>query len=650
MFFLDGNAILRLKKQVIFNNFTGIMSMPFFRGIFLLFFCVSLNLLSQTGPAGVGSSATNVFWLKADKGTSSTVNATPISYWNDQSGNTVNVTQTVTAQQPSFATNVLNGFPGIEFDNTSGSAQADRMYAPDNAILDNTPGYSFFTTIKMNNIGTDARCIISKRTAVDTDEAFMLFFWNSNYFYLDVDGLGDRLNTSPATYTTNTGYIIDAIYDGGLTLNDRSKIYEGETLRKTAKETSTLVPDKASPLNVGCTHQSDARPFGGYISEVIIYTVTVNDAQRIIINNYLSAKYNIALASNDKYDGDNSGNGDYDFEVAGIGKESSGSNTSFSASVSGGLTISHNSGLDNGDYILAGHATALNTNISTDVGGMTGTNNARWLRIWYIDVTNTSTNINTNIEFDMSDGGMGSFTLGPHTNYVLLYRSGQSGNWTEMAVATATVGDRVQFNNIDLANDGYYTIGTKNFNLSPLPVELLSFDAVYNSGKVNVYWTTATEKNNDYFAIERSKDGITFETFAIIKAAGNSNMMMYYSETDYNPLSDISYYRLKQTDKDGKYSYSQTVAVNYRLKNDDINIYPNPADGFANIDLSALKGKEVLVVVRDMLGREFFSKIMIINENNKLILVGSESKLVSGTYFITASSDNRLYSRKLIVK
>jgi len=92
---------------------------------------------------------------------------------------------------------------------------------------------------------------------------------------------------------------------------------------------------------------------------------------------------------------------------------------------------------------MAGHAVATNTTIMTDVIGITGTSNARWLRIWYVDVTNTSTSITTNIEFDMSDGGMGAFTFGSVSNYVLLYRAGQSGTWTELSSASAFAGDKI---------------------------------------------------------------------------------------------------------------------------------------------------------------------------------------------------------------
>jgi len=621
------------------------------KAICIFFLTLFYTLDSQTGPAGVGTSNTNVLWLKANAGTSSTVNATAISSWNDQSGNGINVSQATAAQQPSYATNVLNGLPGIQFDNNSGSTVADRMHATDNPSLDNTSGYSFFNVVKMNNIGTDARSVLSKRTSIDTDEAFMLFFFSSNYFYVDIDGIANRFNTGTAAYSNGTGYILDVFFDGSLAAANRSTVYEEEILRKTATETSTLVPDKASPLNIACTHSTDGRPFGGYISEIIIYTVAVVPAQRIIVNNYLSAKYNIALTSNDKYAGDNSGNGNYDYEVAGVGKEATGSNPSFSASTCGGLGISATgTGFDNTDYVLAGHASFTNTQIFTDVGGMTGANNSRWQRIWYFDITNTSTSIQTNIEFDMSDGGVAPVTLGPAADYVLLYRAGTTGNWTELTTGSAVVGDRVQFNGYTLANDGYYTIGSKDYILSPLPIELLDFNAIKNDKRVDINWKTASERQNDYFIVEKSKDGIVFETVSMVKGSSNSTRNLEYLETDFNPFNGISYYRLKQTDLNGKYTYSKIVSVNYHFTDSGMDVFPNPNNGDFNISLLGLENKEVLILIKDVSGKECCSKVILTQSDREIIAIDMAGVLAPGTYLIMASSVNKLYSKKIIVK
>ena len=99
--------------------------------------------------------------------------------------------------------------------------------------------------------------------------------------------------------------------------------------------------------------------------------------------------------------------------------------------------------------------------------------------------------------------------------------------------------------------------------ITVLPIKLISFDAKRNTNnEVNLKWITATETNNDYFTIERSSDGRNFEKILTQHGAGNSNQPITYNATDRYPLSGTSYYRLKQTDYDGKFTYSDVRVVN----------------------------------------------------------------------------------------
>lgn len=113
--------------------------------------------------------------------------------------------------------------------------------------------------------------------------------------------------------------------------------------------------------------------------------------------------------------------------------------------------------------------------------------------------------------------------------------------------------------------------------VSPLPVELLSFTATPEDNQyISCEWTTASEQDNDYFTIERSKNGIDFETAGIIDGAGNSSSTLSYSFTDKEPYRGLSYYRLKQTDYNGNSSLSEVVAVMLTEKNNVLG-FPNPA-------------------------------------------------------------------------
>lgn len=603
---------------------------------------------SQTGPGGVGTSSTNALWLKADAGTSTTSNNVAISSWNDQSGNAVHVTQTVSAQQPSFSTSVINGYPAILFDNTNSSGQNDKLIGPDASVLDNTSGYTFFHVTRPMNLG-DARVVVSKRTSVSVDQSFMLFYYTSNNLYTDIQTTNDRF-ASVGSFTTSTNYINCLVYNGAIATSSlRCTVYRGETFDRNATESSTLVPDNSSPLLIGTTDATDSRPFGGYIAELIIYREALNDARRIIVNNYLSAKYDISLSANDKYAGDNSGNGNYDRDVAGVGQESTGSNTSFSASASGGLAVTVNSGLDNGDYLLVGNAVASNSTITSDVGGMTGSNNARWQRIWYADVTNTLTALNVDLAFDMSDGGMPTFTLGTISNYVLLYRSGQSGNWTELATANSISGDVITFSSITFTNDGYYTLGTKNSGASPLPIELVSFTAEVTNNSVALQWVTASEKNNRYFTPERSQDGFSFEELGRVEAKGNGSVRQVYSFLDQSLPPGIFYYRLKQTDWDARFSYSPIVAVEVGDRDGGLELFPNPTSGEFFVKLKSTSGRTASFTLLDLLGKSVFSGNLSGTGDGSLYKILIPDELEAGTYLFKLETGTNQYLKKVSI-
>jgi|694.fasta_scaffold38805_4 hypothetical protein len=102
-----------------------------------------------------------------------------------------------------------------------------------------------------------------------------------------------------------------------------------------------------------------------------------------------------------------------------------------------------------------------------------------------------------------------------------------------------------------------------------LPIELLYFKGKNVDDYNNLYWSTASEHNNDYFTLEKSYDGYVFHVVDKIDGAGNSTHQLYYEFHDYNLQPLITYYRLKQTDYDGKYEYSEIISIDNRSNNND---------------------------------------------------------------------------------
>ena len=136
-----------------------------------------------------------------------------------------------------------------------------------------------------------------------------------------------------------------------------------------------------------------------------------------------------------------------------------------------------------------------------------------------------------------------------------------------------------------------------------LPVTLLSFEVELRSGQIEVKWTTAAEHQNDYFQIEHSSDGLEFNNVGIVQGAGDSDALNHYTFFQSNILPGIHYYRLKQVDVDGQFSYSPIRTVQYDNPQDFI-LYPNPSGDLINILTPYLAGSNQVLEVFSLLGEQ----------------------------------------------
>jgi hypothetical protein len=188
---------------------------------------------------------------------------------------------------------------------------------------------------------------------------------------------------------------------------------------------------------------------------------------------------------------------------------------------------------------------------------------------------------------------------------------------------------------------GYFS--AQGMSAAPLPVELISFTAsVLDHKDVRLQWQTASEVNNDYFIVERSADGKTWEEVTKVKGQGNSNVMSSYSATDKEAYAGISYYRLKQTDFNGHYEYSaiRTVKVN---SSGNVLIYPNPATD--EIMLKANDAELQHLVIINQLGQEVTGRAHV-KERNATALLLDISELPSGLYLVkTATQVSKIFKR-----
>ena len=226
----------------------------------------------------------------------------------------------------------------------------------------------------------------------------------------------------------------------------------------------------------------------------------------------------------------------------------------------------------------------------------------------------------------------------------------QSGTLSNLTMTGLSIGSTYTFcYTFTALNFCYHSIHYPYFvGAQPLPIELINFEANAGIDVVELQWTTATETNNDYFTLERSADGKSFEELTIISGAGNSSFLKEYKYTDQKPLSGINYYRLKQTDFDGKYSYSNIVAAKFEYGT-KIKIVPNPAKDQVAMFFDSPVRTMATVSVVDMKGAEMLSEDIRVRMglNNHLLDI---SGLNQGVYTVKILINENTLINRLVIK
>ncbi len=186
---------------------------------------------------------------------------------------------------------------------------------------------------------------------------------------------------------------------------------------------------------------------------------------------------------------------------------------------------------------------------------------------------------------------------------------------------------------------------------TPLPVELISFTAKSKEGNIILEWATASEVNNSHFEIQRGSSLSTFENIGSVRGNGTSNKAKHYQYKDTNPLPNITYYRLKQVDLDGNFSYSNIVAVNtfdsgvIKLAT----IYPNPFTSEITISLHSTVSSVANIQLISFAGKVVYTnKAQLKTGVNELVL--SLEDLPASIYLIRILGSGININQKVIKK
>ena len=211
------------------------------------------------------------------------------------------------------------------------------------------------------------------------------------------------------------------------------------------------------------------------------------------------------------------------------------------------------------------------------------------------------------------------------------------------ALAASTVAVKVG----TLGNSGaYYYIDDINVHeATVLPIELVSFEASAQSDRtVLCEWATASETGNDHFDVERSPNAFDWQRIGTLSGAGTSMSEQRYALVDPAPLGGANYYRLKQVDMDGGFTYSDVRYVELPNAGMGIDVWPDPSDGEVSVSLSANASRAITLEVDDASGRSVMQRSLKPGERATI------ADLSPGCYLLRAADDASILPRRLVVR
>ncbi len=589
----------------------------------------------NNGPGGVAyisaSQGSLRLWLDAndidgDGSTSNNpTNGTAISTWYDKSGRSFDLSQNPTGYKPSYYT--AGTYNAVKFD---AAVNYKHLSASSASYLNKV---SAFYVVKAIANGYAAN-------ALADDQTYSL-------------RLAQFANTNMVGYTTwfvNDYSTSIAYSNGSYNLYSWHKEQSSTSMTIKAGSSSQTITIGSSAYGVpyymlGATPGTSV-PSDFEALEVIVHDELLNSAKTRIIENYLSSKYGSFSIPNNLYTMDDAVNGNFDYDVSGIGRVDA-SNIHDDARGTGIVRIYSPSDLGNGEYLLWGHDNALlNANNNTDVPSAVV---SRMSRTWRNSHTG---NVGTiSISFDLT--GLGSVTA---SDLRLLIDTDNDGVFSDETAGTSGVisgatslGNNIyRFSGVILPNASRFSLGTINRTQTTLPVELLYFTEKCKTNGTDLSWATQTEVNNDYFTIEQSTNNQNWKKITTIKGSGTSYAINEYSY-HYPEIRNDAYYRLSQTDYDGKTEIFPMIASSCESDVEEIKVYPTIFDADISMDVENISGDKLNIRLLDLNGHllleENVKKETI--ENNHHINLHIDA-LSSGSYLLQVSDKDHSVSRKLM--
>lgn len=626
----------------------------------------TLGLPNVPAPGGVANGMQ--LWVKANAGTT----GSPVSAWADQSGNNFSLIQNTGSSQPAFLSSDINYNPSVQFDGGN-----DQLVVPAGIMGTNTYNNLHSFMLARTNVITTSLIFYENQNSGGRINVHLP--WTDNNVYWDAGSFGatQRLFT-PWGGAVGTNYLWGFTSSTGVTPSGaRQDIYR-DGLRIANDADMTAFTGNNSPFYLGSG--GGGSYYNGAIAEDVIYTSALSLQELQRIQSYFGVKYGITLnqaTAQNYYASDWNGTagtllwnstsaGAYKNDIAAIGRDNNSAlHQKQSASINTGNVLAISSGATTIPASNALNASTLtnmtffswaHNNLVLDGEAITdlpATIESRIARVWQGQETGTVGTVR--VKFNLSTVmGAGEVVGNNDMDKVRLLIDADG-----VFAAGATIVPYVAFDNtahtveFDVNfPDGiisYFTVGSIDKNLAPLPIQLVSFTATPKEDKVWVAWKTLTELDNDFFTVQSSVDGLEWGAVQEVKGAGNSSKPKTYEIIDETPFIGKSYYRLKQTDFNGKTAYSKAVEVT--INEGSIKVFPNPvSEGKINIQINDNLSEQVQIRLLDSQQRELKSQTFKRNTSQQsTISMDLPEQLPSGMYYLKIVDKTGIHYKRIIV-
>ncbi|MCE7996543.1 MAG: T9SS type A sorting domain-containing protein [Roseivirga sp.] len=600
------------------------------------------------GPGGVNTDI--ALWLRADTDVFSDAGATSandgdnVLQWNDQGSAGNNASEDNAGGgspvEPTLQTNEMNFNPIIRFSNAQ-STNNSWLETASNTTSGAMSLISVFKTGQNDGSATDfteSPALVSGEAANNNDYALglgegRLFInaadntaYNARSTSTYVDNIA-RIGTATRAQSTAAGSINLYVNSGN--------VATGVSTNSTLNSASTFALGNHSVYDVDGQYEGD-------IAETIVFNKVLSETERTRVESYLAIKYGITrevtglsesaedyLAADGGiiWDIDNQGV-TYHNDIFGIGRDDLScfeQIKSKSENSDALVTIDNTTSFGTNDsFLISGNdnANIENENNSEKPAGI----KSRLNREWRVQETGTVGSVQLTYDLSTITGPLGVGTNNFNLLRLLVDNDGDFTNGVTFISPSSVDGSaNTATFTVDFTSGQYYTLGSTES--AALPVTLIAFTAINdNNEQVIINWTSVEETGNAFYSIERSHDASHFQKIGSIPGAGNSQSVLEYTFTDKSPVSGHSYYRLRQTDFNGK---STTTEVSHvfieSAASSEFRIYPNPVNSGETLKVSYHSNREEKVVVQ------------FISSQGKLIKT-SEYLLFQGSHYFTSGT------------